>query len=317
MPGPTADDTLTPAQREELQRLLAAERGATTSRALAALGIGPAKRETLVRQAVLLRVGRGALVDAAAYALAPPREQHIMRAVAIARTWPAGVAISHTSAAPMLDLPLPMQPPERVHGCRMSTGQHRKNSVYTIHTGYAGATFTRLHGVDLLEPRFTVMGVAEQLGRDAAVMAADAALHRNMVTKESLTEACDARPNHPAHATLQRAIELADARTESPGETRSRLLLLGLGFMPIPQVEIRDAGGSFIGRVDFLLEGTRVIVEFDGMTKYGSHEDLVAEKRRELRLQRAGYVVVRLVWADLAHPDRVRHLLNGALAAAA
>lgn len=291
MPGPTADDTLTPAQREELQRLLAADHGATTSRALAALGLGPAKREALVRHAVLLRVGRGALVDAAAYALAPPREQHLLRAVAIARTWPAGVAISHISATPLLDLPLPIQPPERVHGCRMSTGQHRRNSVYTIHTGYAGAAFTHLYGVDVLEPRFTIMGVAEQLGRDAAVMAADAA--------------------------LQRAIDLADGRTESPGETRSRLLLLGLGFTPIPQVEIRDVDGDFIGRVDFLLEGTRVIVEFDGMTKYGSHEDLVAEKRRELRLQRAGYVVVRLVWADLAHPDRVRHLLNGALAAAA
>ncbi|WP_151525871.1 DUF559 domain-containing protein [Serinicoccus kebangsaanensis] len=316
MPQQTPEIPIPPAELAAVQRLLALGHGAVTTPDLSGIGIGTARIALLQRHKVLLRVGRSAFVDHEADALASPRERHIMRATAVARTWPPGVAVSHLSAALVLDLPLPVVP-ERIHGCRMGTGQHRKNDVYTIHTGYVGASASWWHGVEVLEPRFVIMGVAEELGRDAAVMAADAALHREMVTPAELTAACEARPNHPAHAVLERSIELVDARTESPGETRTRLLLLGLGFTPVPQVVIRDAQGDFIGRVDFLLAGTKVVVEFDGMAKYGSAEDLAAEKRRELRLQRAGYVVVRLVWADLAHPERIRRLLLDALATAA
>lgn len=316
MQTPPRDSTLPPAQLTDLRDLLAAQGGTITSADLAGLGLGGAAVASLRRQKVLLRVGRGAFVDHDLFGQSSARERHALRTVAVARTWPTDVAVSHVSAAVLLDLPLPVVP-ERIHGCRTGTGQHRKNAIYTIHTGYADATATALRGVRVLEPRFVVMGVAEELGRDAGVMTADHVLHHGLASVEQLAQAAAARPNHPAHALTERVIELADGRTESPGETRSRLLLVGLGFSPVPQVEIRGADGGFIARVDFLLDGTRVVVEFDGMTKYGSHEDLVAEKKRELRLQREGYVVVRLVWADLAHPARVRSLIEAALAVGA
>lgn len=309
------DDPLSPDLRAQLGLVLARGHGTATSRDLRSLGLGTAQVATIVRREVLLHVARGAFVDGEAYAMASPRERHVLRARAVARTWPDGTAVSHTSGAVMLELPV-RRLDERIHGCRIAAGQHRKNSVYTLHTGYVGASGSEVGGVMVLEPRFVVMGIAELLGRDAAVMTADAALHRGILTVPELQTACDARLNHPAHALLERSIQLVDARTESPGETLARILMLDLGMVPVPQVEIYDAEG-LVGRVDFLLEGTKVVVEFDGMMKYGSPEDLVAEKRRELRLQRAGYVVVRLVWADLKHPERVRALLRGALAAAA
>lgn len=315
MPDPTPEVPIPPAELASLRHLLSLGHGTVTTPDLRALGLGTARIALLQRHQILLRVGRSAFVDHQADAMASPRERHVLQATAVARTWPAGVALSHLSAALALELPVPALP-DQIHGCRLGTGQHRKNDVYTIHTGYVGASSSSWHGIELLEPRFVIMGVAEELGRDAAVMAADAALHRELVTVEELTAACEARPNHPAHALLERSIELVDARTESPGETRTRLIMLGLGFTPVPQVVIRDKQGAFIGRVDFLIAGTKVVVEFDGMTKYASAQDLADEKRRELRLQRAGYVVVRLVWADLAHPERIRRLILDALAAA-
>jgi very-short-patch-repair endonuclease len=62
-----------------------------------------------------------------------------------------------------------------------------------------------------------------------------------------------------------------------------------------------------------------VLVEFDGATKYaaGDRRALFAEKQREDALRRAGWVVVRLVWADLDHPERVRNRVLQALALAA
>lgn len=86
---------------------------------------------------------------------------------------------------------------------------------------------------------------------------------------------------------------------------------------PQLQVPIRDAAGDLVGVVDFLFADARTIVEFDGALKYGSREDLLAEKRREDRLRQLGYEVVRVTWADLAYPDRIAARVAAAFARAA
>ena len=72
-----------------------------------------------------------------------------------------------------------------------------------------------------------------------------------------------------------------------------------------------------MGRADFRV-GTTVLVEFDGRAKYGMggrrrEDDLWAEKQREDRLRALGYVVVRLVWADLDRPQVVIQRVLAAL----
>ena len=79
----------------------------------------------------------------------------------------------------------------------------------------------------------------------------------------------------------------------------------------------RDDAGE-IGRVDFVVG--RVVVEFDGSVKYEGAEGraaLVNEKRREDRLRALGYAVVRVVWADLDHPERVATAVRRAVSLAA
>ena len=102
-------------------------------------------------------------------------------------------------------------------------------------------------------------------------------------------------------------LPLVDARSESPGESRLRVHLQVAGISVVPQVVIWDEEGEFVARVDFVVEGTKVVVEFDGKVKYrdGDGDTLFLEKRREDRLRRLGYTVVRVTWADLARPDRV------------
>ncbi|GAA5164774.1 DUF559 domain-containing protein [Ornithinimicrobium tianjinense] len=293
---------------------LDAHAGTLTAADLSAFGAGGGPTRQLLAGKVLLRVGRAAFVDLDRYQAADAAGRHVLAATAIARTWPPRVLVSHTTAALMHGLPLTLEP-DRVHGCRLGAGQHRKRTGYTIHTGYVDADPTVLNGVQVVEPRLAVMGVAELHGRDEAVVVGDAALHQQLVTVDDLRRTADTHRHHPVHATFARAVELMDARSESAAETRSRLLLQALGFDPVPQVVIRDDAGEFLGRVDFLLRGTRVIVEIDGMVKYTDREALLLEKRREMGLQRAGYTVVRLVWADLSSPAKVRAMLEAALAA--
>lgn len=111
---------------------------------------------------------------------------------------------------------------------------------------------------------------------------------------------------------------MVDGRRESVGETRVGILAFTAGIRLVPQVTILDEHGDFVARVDFVVEGTKVIVEFDGKGKYaeGGADVLFAEKRREDRLRRLGWTVVRVTWADLYRPEKVVAWIRAAVAAA-
>ena len=72
------------------------------------------------------------------------------------------------------------------------------------------------------------------------------------------------------HAPARRAMKFLDARSESAGESYSRVLLDRLGVpAPIPQFEVWHRG-MLVGRADFGWQEFRTLVEFDGKQKYGS-----------------------------------------------
>lgn len=144
-------------------------------------------------------------------------------------------------------------------------------------------------------------------GAAAGIVAADAAMHREMVVVEALTEAAGAVHGWPRSSRVRTMLAHVDGRSESVGESRLRFALAVAGVTLEPQVVVTDEAGDFVARVDFVVEGTRVVVEFDGKVKYGDGgaDALMAEKRREDRLRRLGYAVVRVTWAHLYHLPRV------------
>jgi hypothetical protein len=100
----------------------------------------------------------------------------------------------------------------------------------------------------------------------------------------------------------------ADGRSESVGESRSRVAVALAGLPPpVLQWEVPSAKGRVIGRVDFWWPGRQVVGEFDGKVKYGRllrpgqdpAEVVYQEKRREDELRAVVRTVVRWNWADL------------------
>jgi very-short-patch-repair endonuclease len=151
-------------------------------------------------------------------------------------------------------------------------------------------------------------------GAESAIVSADSALRMTLVTQEAIHDAVVQFTGHPGVATVRPVLSLADGRHESPGESRTAFLLRRLGFHLEPQFVVVAEGRRY--RADFRISGTRVLVEFDGAVKYDEPGTVFAEKQREDALRRAGWVIVRLVWRDLASPDVVRRRVNQALALA-
>ena len=149
------------------------------------------------------------------------------------------------------------------------------------------------------------------------VVSADAALREGSATLDQLTEQVDAVATWPHSSRAASMLRLVDGRRESVGESRCGVALAMAGVDVTPQVTIRDERGDFVARVDFLVDGTKVVIEFDGKVKYAAGDPGVLwdEKRREDRLRRLGYVVVRITWAQLERPGAVAAAVRAALRA--
>jgi len=154
----------------------------------------------------------------------------------------------------------------------------------------------------------------------ALIVAADAALRTEMVTVDQLSAACDALKGQRGLTRVRATVPWCDERHESPGESLTAFVLRMLGYDLEPQFApgtVGPRGGE--EHVDFLIKGTRVVVEFDGAIKYqaGSADEaqqlLFLEKQREDRIRDLGYEVVRLTMADLSKPELVRAKIEAAL----
>lgn len=168
-------------------------------------------------------------------------------------------------------------------------------------------------------PALPVAEAVVQLAMDggvaAALVSADDALHKELVTPHALTTAYERVSFWPRSSRARTVVVLADGRRESVGETRCATALLTGDIEVIPQFVVTDDSGAFVARSDFLVKGTKVLIEFDGKMKYaaGDPETLWAEKRREDRLRALGYSVVRITWSDLERPGAVLAKVRAAL----
>lgn len=154
-------------------------------------------------------------------------------------------------------------------------------------------------------------------GGMAGLVSADAALHGQQVTLEDLSARVIAVARWPRSTRADFMLNFCDGRRESVGESRLGVTLDLTGVEVEPQVEIRDARGAFVARVDFKVKGRMVVIEFDGRMKYldGDAKVLWAEKRREDALRALGYTIVRVVWSDLDSPARLMTKIRRALVA--
>lgn len=261
---------------------------------LAAAGVGDQEIRTARRRGGLVCVGRGVYSDAAAYADASERGRHLLavRGVVAARTNPV---VSHASAAVLHDLRMWNPDLSRVHlSVDAARGGRRTARVHT-HTNRLNGCLTRVRGLTATTVAKTAVDLARQLPFEAGVCVVDSALA--VTSRADVDAALDGCAGMTGCSSARRTVAFADGRSESIGESRTRVYLQRFGFPPFElQVNLRH--GAFVCRPDFLLDG--VIVEFDGRVKYTSEQVLFEEKKRHDELMSLGWVVARLTWADLA-----------------
>jgi hypothetical protein len=272
----------------------------------------------LVASGALFRARSGCFVDGRLLVDASPETRHALMARAVSRGYRSPHAISHLSALVIHGLPLLNVTPDAVHLTLTGPGFARTLPGLRVHPCLPDTVALQRDGSRVVHPAIAIVQSAALAGVAAGVAAADAALYSGQVTKQDLEIALRVARLGPGRGNARIAVELGDARTESPGESWARVLFHSLGLPAVdPQVEIRDERGRLVGRVNFLFRAQRTIVEFDGLVKYGAadgRQALVNEKRREDALRSLGYQVVRLTWRNLYDPGLVDRMIREAFA---
>ncbi len=271
-----------------------------------------------------VRLRRGAYTTREVHAVAAEPARHLLAVRAAHLTLRAGRAFSHASAAVVHALPVHDLALDEVHVTHLDgegTGRHESGVWH--HTGAVpAADLKTTAGLPVLGLARTAFDVARVASPAAAVVVADAVLRRG-VSQLDLRAQLEAGMDWPGSRAASRVLPLADARSESPGESLARLVFHQVGLPPDElQVHVTTDLGEF--RLDFAWTRWRIAGEFDGRVKYGrlvradeTPSDVAwRERQRELAIERAGWIVVRFTWAELRDPVLVRHRLLQAIARA-
>ena len=198
-------------------------------------------------------------------------------------------------------------------------GVGRRQPRLRIHPGpVPESQLVRSLGLPATSVGRTTLDLALQLQPPQALAALDVGMRR-LVAESSrgsdAREACtspDHRATASAHLTqilgqmrnrrgvlaLTRLLPLAEPASESHLESLSRWQMHRHRVTP-PECGVPVVGDD--GRVywgDFVWHHARVIGEADGDGKYQQRADLIAEKRRQECLERAGWTVIRWNWFE-------------------
>jgi hypothetical protein len=278
-----------------------------------------------MRAGVLTRVRQGAYVDAASWSSAGPVERYRTLGRAVLLSHPRGsVALSHTSAVVEHGLDTWNANLSLVHVTRLDGGQAHAGAGVRYHAGRALDDLVQTPAGPTMSAGRAALEYAALHPVEQGLVVLDAALHSGATTLEDLQRLREGMLRWPHTSRLQITLRLAEPGAESVGESRARYLCWREHLpKPVLQFEVRDGEGRLVGRTDFAWPDHGLLGEFDGRLKYGrlltrgqdATDVLFAEKRREDLLREiTGWLMIRLIWGDLARPhqtaERIREQLT-------
>ncbi|MFW6774851.1 hypothetical protein ACOACO_11235 [Nocardioides sp. CPCC 205120] len=157
---------------------------------------------------------------------------------------------------------------------------------------FAPGDLVDLGGLRVTTPLRTTWDLGRVRSREHALGGLDAMLRLGVFTQDELLDGVDRFRKQRWVRTLRELAPLADGRSESPGESVTRLRWLDLGIgTPEPQLELRR-GGLLVARLDLAERSVRFAVEYDGAEWHTSPGQRAHDRaRREMVVEEFGYLV--------------------------
>jgi hypothetical protein len=202
---------------------------------------------------IVTPVRRGAYSLTADQASIQPWERHALVVTATVPKLGSGAVVSHVPAAALHDLALWPTRLLPVHISRRITGGGRRTRTLHLHpASLVEGDIVAVNGLSVTSVTRTVIDVARTEPFETGVVAADEALRRGLTTREELLDGLASQRGRAGCYLAARVVAFADGRSESVGESRSRVAILRMGLEPPElQVNVHDVDGVWLARADF------------------------------------------------------------------
>ena len=149
-----------------------------------------------------------------------------------------------------------------------------------------------LGGVRVTTPLRTALDLGCGLRRPDGLAALDLFARHHDVSVHDLRRSLPRYRGRRGVIRLRGLVPLVDARSESAGESRTRLAMHDEGFPPPVLQHWVLEGGRPIFRLDFAWPKHRIAVEYDGQWHEASPEQIAADEARRRWLREHGWTVI-------------------------
>lgn len=242
-----------------------------------AMGIRDDVLTAALSRGVIVRICRG--VYTAPHTWTKEEHRHLLARAAL-RAYPDAVLFGATAVAaheiPLFEVPVvrgdigrPIAREARTEHLRIRPLRHDP-----VETAWGPAT-------DLAS---ALVQLTMDHGITAGVASIDAALQCRAITEDDLDSAYEQVRGWPLSSRVRCALAWSDGDSESLGESVTRIILLAAGWQVTSQVPVVNVRGELIARADLGIEGTKVLIEFDGKVKYAEGERMRSFARRSVRI---------------------------------
>lgn len=213
-----------------------------------------------------------------------------------------GTVVSHETAALLLRLPLP--PGRGTKAVHLTVGDGRAphaNGIAGHRRALGIGDVALVSRIAVTSVARTIMDLAPTLELDDLVALIDAAARRDQSVVAELEER--SRTARRGVRRLRQALELADAGSRSPQESRLRVRLVVAGLpRPAVNVVVRDRFGRFIGVADLYFPDYGIVIEYESEHHRTDPLQWRKDLRRFSRYTAAGYKPLRATIDDVVSP---------------
>lgn len=230
-------------------------------------------------------------------------------------------AFSHTTAAALRGLALPagLETSTDVHVSVPSTEQEpRRAGVVGHHCVLRPVDRALCGNLPVTSPGRTWLDMAALLNDDWLVVLGDAMLRRRdpVTTLDQLQRFIAVSGRRRDIKRLREAVQLVRPGTDSPQETRLRLLVIRAG-LPEPEVNVvlYADDGERLGRADMNLRRWKIVLEYEGRHHVENADQYDYDIGRYERMQHHGWRVMRFNSAAINDrpEETVRHIRRALL----
>ena len=222
-------------------------------------------------------------------------------AVAARLVLPPRAALSHATAAALLDLPLPRGVTGRdplVASVPTSTVVPRIAGMEVLE-GLDPSSVITVRSARVVEPASTWCDLAPRLDGTDALVLGDAVVTR-LAGPQEVAAAVARRRGHRDVVRLRLLLPLTRHPVRSPMETRWRLLIIGAGIPePLYNARVLDAAGGWLGTPDGQWPRVKVATEYEGLQHLRDPRQWRDDIRRKELMEDEGWRVLRITQDDV------------------